>query len=128
MSELPAAAPRVLLLDQDVALRQALCFSLPLDGYRVEAFGDPARFSDHLDLANHDAVIIGHAPPAIHAAPLVERIRSKDPATAILLTATHPTADLLRLTRRHRALLVEKPLLEDSLLQALQSALARQTP
>jgi DNA-binding response OmpR family regulator len=125
MSELPAAAPRVLLLDQDVALRQALCFSLPLDGYRVEAFGDPDRFSDHLDLAAHDAVIIGHAPPAIHAAPLVERIRSKDQASAILLTATHPTADLVRLAKRHRALLVEKPLLEDSLLQALQSALAR---
>ncbi len=123
MSELPAAAPRVLLLDQDAALRQALCFSLALDGYRVEAFGDPASFSERLDLAAHDAVIIGHAPPAIHASALVERIRSKDPATAILLTVTHPTADLVRLAQRHRAHLVEKPLLEDSLLQALQSAL-----
>lgn len=123
MSELPAAAPRVLLLDQDAALRQALCFSLALDGYSVEPFGDPARLSERLDLAAHDAVIIGHAPPAIHASVLVERIRSQHPAIAILVTATHPTADLVRLAQRCRAHLVEKPLLEDSLLQALQSAL-----
>ncbi|NQE61303.1 response regulator [Caulobacter sp. RHG1] len=128
MSELRAAAPRVLLLDQDAALRQALCFSLALEGYRIEAFGDPAQFLKRLDAADHDAVIIGHAPPAIHAAPLVQRIRSEDPATAILLTATHPTADLVRLAQRRRAHLVEKPLLEDSLSIALQSALARQTP
>lgn len=122
---LPASAPRVLVLDQDAAVRQSLCFSLSLDGYRVEPFGDVSSFTGRLNTGGADAVIIGHAPPLIQAPDLVRRVRACSARTAVLMTATHPSAELNRLARQDRVALIEKPLLGDALLQALDAALAR---
>lgn len=122
---LPDSAPRVLVLDQDAAVRQALCFSLALDGYRVEPFGDPRSFARRLDAEDVDAVIIGHAPPSIRGPQLVEQVRARNALTAVLMTATNPTAELSRTAREDRVALIEKPLLGDALLQALDAALSR---
>jgi DNA-binding NtrC family response regulator len=122
---LSASAPRILVLDQDAAVRQSLCFSLSLEGYRVEPFGDPVSFGGRLDDAEVDAVIIGHTPPLIQAPDLVRRVRARSARTAVLLTATHPTAELARLARQDRVALIEKPLLGDALLRTLETALAR---
>jgi DNA-binding response OmpR family regulator len=122
---LPAFAPRVLVLDEDAAVRQSLCFSLSLDGYRVEPFGDAGSFAERLHDGEVDAVIVGHAPPLIQAPDLVRRVRAHSAQTAVLLTVTHPTAELNRLARQDRVLLIEKPLLGDALLQALDAVLAR---
>lgn len=118
-------APRVLVLDQDAAVRQALCFSLALDGYSVEPFGDTRSFAQRLDADAVDAVIIGHAPPTIKGPQLVEQVRARNTRTAVLMTATNPTAELSRAAQRDRVSLIEKPLLGDTLLQALDAALAR---
>lgn len=126
MSHAPLlSAPRVLVLDQDVAVRQALCFSLALDGYSVEPFGDTRSFTRRLDAGTVDAVIIGHAPPAIRGPQLTEQVRARNALTAVLMTATNPTAELSRNAVRDRVVLIEKPLLGDALLQALDAALAR---
>ena len=117
-------APRVLVLDQDAAVRQALCFSLALDGYSVEPFGDARSFAQRLDGEPVDAVIIGHAPPSIRGLQLVEQVRARNARTAVLMTATNPTAELSRTALRDHVSLIEKPLLGDALLQALDAALA----
>ena len=118
-------APRVLVLDQDAAVRQALCFSLALDGYAVEPFGDSRSFAQRLDAEAVDAVIIGHAPPSIRGLQLVEQVRARNTRTAVLMTATNPTTELSRAALRDHVALIEKPLLGDALLQALDAALAR---
>ncbi|USQ94465.1 response regulator [Caulobacter sp. RL271] len=118
-------APRILILDQDAAVRQALCFSLALDGYAVEPFGDPRSFTQRLDTEVVDAVIIGHAPPTIRGPQLVEQVRARNASTAVLMTATNPTTELSRAAQRDRVSLIEKPLLGDALLQALDAALSR---
>jgi len=120
-----SSAPRVLVLDQDAAVRQALCFSLTLDGYAVEPFGDSRSFTQRLDAEAVDAVIIGHAPPVIRGPQLVERVRARNAGIAVLMTATNPSAELSRGAQRDRVSLIEKPLLGDALLQALDAALAR---
>lgn len=119
----PVRAPRVLVLDQDRAVRQALCFSLGLEGYGVEPFGDAESFANRLQAGGADAVIIGHAPPAIAGPALVRAARQAKDGLAILMTATHPTADLRRAARRDGVSLIEKPLMGDALLQALEAAL-----
>lgn len=119
------SAPRVLVLDQDAAVCQALCFSLTLDGYAVEPFDDPRSFAQRLDAESVDAVIIGHAPPVITGPQLAEQVRARNARTAVLMTATNPTAELSRTAQRDRVSLIEKPLLGDTLLQALDAALAR---
>lgn len=126
MSTAPSpTAPRVLVLDQDAAVRQALCFSLALDGYSVEPFGDTRSFAQRLDAEAVDAVIIGHAPPSIRGPQLIEQVRARNAVTAVLMTATNPTAELSRIALRDHVALIEKPLLGDALLQALDAALAR---
>lgn len=119
----PVRAPRVLVLDQDRAVRQALCFSLGLEGYGVEPFGDAESFANRLQAGGVDAVIIGHAPPAIAGPPMARAARYAGDDIAILMTATHPTADLRRAARRDGVSLIEKPLMGDALLQALEAAL-----
>jgi DNA-binding response OmpR family regulator len=119
----PARAPRVLVLDQDTAVRQALCFSLGLEGYRVEPFGDAESFANRLHAGDVDAVIIGHAPPAIAGPPLARAARHAGQGVAILMTATHPTTDLRRAARVDGVSLIEKPLMGDALLLVLEAAL-----
>ena len=116
-------APHVLVLDQDMAVRQALCFSLGLEGYGVEPFGDVESFRRRLGFGAVDAVIIGHAPPAIAGLATASAARRSRGDVAILMTATHPTADLRRAARADGVSLVEKPLMGDALLQALEEAL-----
>lgn len=119
----PVRAPRVLVLDQDAAVRQALCFSLGLEGYGVEPFGDAEGFANRLHAGGVDAVIIGHAPPGIAGPALAKAVKQADDGVAIVMTATHPTTDLRRAVRLGGVSLVEKPLMGDALLQALQAAL-----
>lgn len=119
----PVRAPRVLVLDQDAAVRQALCFSLGLEGYGVEPFGDAERFAHRLHAGGADAVIIGHAPPAIIGPALARTVRDAGDHVAILMTATHPTVDLRRVAHLENVSLIEKPLMGDALLQALEAAL-----
>ncbi len=121
----PSPRPqRVLVLDQDVAVRQALAFSLALEGYSVEAFGAPDALLTRLRAGAADAVIIGHAPPAIRAPLIAQRVRSLASDAAVVITATNPSAELRRDADLARAALTEKPLLGDALLEALQAALA----
>ena len=68
-------------------------------------------------------MIIGHAPPAIAGPALARAARQAKDSLAILMTATHPTADLRRAVRLGGVTLIEKPLMGDALLQALEAAL-----
>jgi DNA-binding NtrC family response regulator len=120
----PPPLRRVLVHDQDVAVRQALAFSLALEGYSVEAFGAPDTLLTRLRADSADAVIIGHAPPDIRAPLIAQRVRSLVANAAVVITATNPSAELRRNAHLAHAALTEKPLLGDALLETLKAALA----
>lgn len=113
------------MIDEDAALRQALSFSLGLEGYRVETFAATPTFFARLRAGAAEAVIVGHAAPAIDALALIELVRGLFPDIVMVVTATHPSADLRRKTEQSGALLIEKPLLDDDLVDTLRAALTR---
>ncbi|WP_297510408.1 hypothetical protein [uncultured Caulobacter sp.] len=124
---LPQAQPdaRVLVIDQDAAVRQALSFSLAMDGYRVETFAATPELSSRLRDDGAEAVIVGHAAPAIRAPLVFDLVRDLAPAAVMVVTATHPSAELRRGAEAAGAWLIEKPLLDDTLRDTLRTALGR---
>lgn len=120
----PSDAPAVLILEEDHELGQALCFSLALEGFRLETFDEARPFLTRAASAPFDAAILGHAPPTIDALDVAAKVRDQTPDAPLLVTATNPTGLVRRQIRQLRLVLVEKPLLGDALAEALKARLA----
>lgn len=109
------------LLDHDPAVCSALKFSLELEGYRVFTFEESADLRRAIRDERFDGLIIGHAPPAVVAPDLLGRWPQESPRPPTVLTATNPTSDLRRFVDKVGAALIEKPLLNDALIEALRT-------
>lgn len=113
--------PSVALLDHDPAVCSALKFSLELEGFQILTFEDPDTLRQALRKRAFDALIVGHAPPAITAPELLDQWPEGAPRPPTVLTATNPTSNLRRFADRVGAILIEKPLLSDALVEALRA-------
>ncbi|HJV40347.1 hypothetical protein [Caulobacter sp.] len=113
--------PSVALLDHDPAVCSALKFSLELEGFQIMTFEEPETLRQALRKQAFDALIVGHAPPAIAAPELFDQWPAETPRPPTVLTATNPTASLRRFADKVGAILIEKPLLSDALVDALRA-------
>ena len=87
---------RVLIVDDEPAVRAALDRALRLDGYEVELAADGREALDRLGDVRHDAVVLDVAMPGIDGLEVCRRLRS-DPRTGripvVMLTARATEAD-----------------------------------
>jgi two-component system, OmpR family, response regulator MprA len=79
---------RVLIVDDEPAVRAALDRALRLDGYEITLAADGREALDHLADSRHDAVVLDVAMPGIDGLSVTRRLRAKGlPVPILLLTA-----------------------------------------
>src|SRR5262249_45427589 len=117
------AQPVVLVVDADSALRSALKFSLEVEGFQVCGFRDAAAVLAEKNLPANSCLVVESKLPDMPGLALIAALRGKRRSVPAILTSTHPDRQLKRRADAAGVKLVEKPLLNEDLIEAIRAAL-----
>ncbi len=118
--------PNIVLVDDDIALRTALTFTLELDGFVVMALGSG---EDLLNCTLPDApacLVLDQNMGGLTGLDSLAQLRSRAIDLPALLITSHPRQSVRDAAAALGAVIVEKPLLGDALLSEIDAALKRQ--
>ena len=116
-------------MDDDAAVRHSLKFALELEGLDVRLYEDAAHLLGEAAMPVSGCLVVDHVMPGMDGVELVEGLRGRQVALPAILIAARVTEGLRR--RAARAgfnLVLEKPLVDGSLLAGIHEALARGRP
>ena len=84
---------RVLIVDDEPAVRAALDRALRLDGYEITLAADGREALDHLADARHDAIVLDVAMPGIDGLQVCRRLRDAGDRTPVLMLTARDAVD-----------------------------------
>ena len=115
---------KILLVDDDPAVRASLAFSLELEGFSVETFSCAKELAARTDLPDTGCLVLDYRLPGMDGLSLLEALRRRRVALPAILVAFAPARELVARAGEAGAMIVEKPLLCDALSAAVCAALA----
>jgi FixJ family two-component response regulator len=117
--------PLVYVVDDDVAVRRALAFTLDLEGFAVESCGSAEALLG-LELQTARAfLVIDERLPDLSGLQALKRLRGRGVRLPAVLVTSHPTAALRAAATAAGAPILEKPLLGETLVQAVREGLGQ---
>jgi FixJ family two-component response regulator len=120
----PSETPVVLLVDDDPAILGSLRFLLEAEGFEVRAFASGAELLALEHLPRSGCLVTNLEMPGMTGLDLHERLRARQASLpTILITGRYHAALRARAAAAGVALTVEKPLLDDTLLDGIRRAL-----
>ena len=125
ISPSPAASQGlVLIVDDDQAVRDALKFALELDGLSVETCGGGEDLLRHPRLAQARCLVLDYVMPGMNGLAVMTELKRRDLAVpVIMITAPLSREIVRRAIAAGVAGILEKPLLEDALLERIRRVL-----
>src|SRR5918998_1147199 len=84
---------RVLIVDDEPAVRAALDRALGLDGYDVELAADGKEALDRMADVRHDAVVLDVAMPGVDGLQVCRRLRDAGDRTPVLMLTARDAVD-----------------------------------
>ena len=115
------AATKILLVDDDPAIRSSLQFSLELEGFDVDAFACAESVIEQPALAAPGCLILDYRLPGMDGLSLLGELRERGIVAPAVLITSNPTRLLRRRADEAGVSLVEKPLLSDALTTTVRS-------
>lgn len=109
----------ILLVDDDAALCEAIAFSLEIEDYVVRAYGSGEAALGGEPQPGGDCVIIDYRLPGMDGLELLARLRARGLRCPAIMITSNPSKRLRLKVKDAGASLVEKPLLCDSLVDAI---------
>ena len=122
--ELANPRPVIIVVDDDRAVRNSLKFSLEIEGFSVHTYADSRELFQDENLAESSCLVIDHCLPGMTGLDAIARLREKRVLVPAILITTHPTPAMTERAREACVPMVEKPLLENGLLEQIQAAVA----
>jgi len=120
--------PVIFVVDDDVAVRSSLKFSLEIEGFSVKAYPEAANLLAEADLPSAGCLVLDYNLPGMNGLALLKRLRERGISMPALLITTHPSLALRERAAAAGIRIIEKPLLNNALLEGLREALARLPP
>jgi two-component system response regulator FixJ len=111
------------VVDDDPAVRGSLQFSLELEGYEVRVFSDARELLNDPAIAHFDCIIIDRNLPTFDGLELAVQLRDRSVFVPVILTTSQPSEFLARRARSAGISIVEKPLLDNALVERIQALL-----
>ena len=119
----PTQSPLVHLVDDDEAVRASLSLLIGTVGLRVEAWADPQDFLARFDGSGVGAVVLDVRMPGVGGLQVLERLQARGIDHPVIMLTGHGTVDMCRRAFKGGAAeFLEKPVHDEALLEALQSA------
>lgn len=81
----------ILVVEDDMALREALCDTLTIAGYRADGTGDGLAALERLDRSAYDLVVSDVQMRAMDGYTLLKNIKNKHPDVPVLLMTAYGT-------------------------------------
>ena len=123
-----AVARKILVVDDDPGIRDALRMILEYEGYGVLTAGDGKTALSSLDTERVDAVLLDIKMPGMDGLETLDRIAEREAAPPVLMISGHgDIATAVEATRRGAVDFLEKPPERERILISLANALSRNT-
>jgi two-component system response regulator FixJ len=110
----------VVVIDDDLAVRSSLEFSLEIEGLTVRSFATGAELLNAGDLTLCDCFVVDQKLPGMTGLELIARLRDRHISAPAILITSHPSALLREFAERADIPIVEKPLLGNVLLDKIR--------
>jgi len=115
----------VVLLDDDAAVLSSLSFALEVEGFLVQAYQDAAELLAAVDAQDAACLVLDFYLGRTDGLDVLELLRARGVSAPAILITTNPSAMLRSRARQAGAALIEKPLLGNTLLDAIRAAMAK---
>ena len=123
-----APPPKLLLVDDDPAVRESLKFSLELEGFAVDAFDSGETVVACHMLARYACLVLDYRLPGIDGLSLLGVLREHGETCPAVIITSNPTRAMRQRTADAGAVLIEQPLLSDSLTTAIRQLIHGANP
>lgn len=114
----------VLIVDDDQAVREALKFTLELDGLCVDTCGGGAELLRHPSLPQAGCLVLDYLMPGMNGFAVISELKRRNISIPVIMITAPLSRDVeRRATAAGVAGVLEKPLLEDVLLNKIRHVL-----
>jgi two-component system response regulator FixJ len=111
----------VYVVDDDVAVLNALKFSLGIDGYDVSTFTSGTEFLKVADHVDDGCLVVDYHLPDINGMDLAQLMRARGMKSPVILITSQPGPAVLRRAFDAGFRVIEKPLMDATLRNAIRS-------
>lgn len=119
-------SPLIHLIDDDAAVRDSIALLIGTVGLKVQPWSDPQAFLREFDRASIGAVIVDVRMPGISGITVLEKLKAEGVDQPVIMLTGHGTVELCRRAFKSGAAeFLEKPVDDQQLLDALQTAVRR---
>lgn len=115
--------PTVVIVDDDAAVVSSLRFALETEGVAVRGYGTAAALLADIDPSSTGCLVLDYLLPDIDGLELLRTLRAMGVSAPAILITTNPGPTLRRRAETERVAIVEKPLLGNTLVDAIRSSL-----
>jgi len=117
-------SPVVCVVDDDAAVRNALQFSLEVEGLSVRAHDGAANLLGDPELPSCHCLVVDYRMPVMDGLELVAALRARGIAAPVIMIASRVTRDLrVRAAKLGIRRVIEKPMPDGELQRAIQAAI-----
>lgn len=117
--------PTILVVEEDASLRHSMRFSLAVEGFVVRTYANGNELLGVAELPDRGCLVVDYHLPDMTGLDLVASLRNRHIALPIILITTNPTAMVRRRAEEAGVPMIEKPLLGDSLIRGIVTALTQ---
>jgi two-component system, LuxR family, response regulator FixJ len=110
----------VIVVSDDLAVRNSLKFWLEIEGLTVRGYVSGADLLDAGDLARCDCYVVDQKTSAVSGLDLIAQLRDRHFTAPAILIASHPSRSLREQAEKADIPIVEKPLLGNGLLDKIR--------
>jgi len=119
-SELSAPGFVVIVLDDDLAVRNSLKFSLEIEGFTVRSYATGAELLGAGDPAPCGCLVVDQHMPGMSGLDLIDLLRSRHFSAPAILITSDPSPSVRERASKASVPIVEKPLLGNALLRQIR--------
>jgi len=121
--ELSKSNATVIVIGDDLAVRNSLKFWLEIEGLAVRSYATGADLLSAGDLARCDCYVVDQKISATSGLDLIAQLRARDVTAPAILIASHPSLSLRERAEKADVPIVEKPLLGNGLLDKIRDVI-----
>jgi two-component system, LuxR family, response regulator FixJ len=109
----------VVVVDDDPAVRNSLQFSLEIEGFTVRSYANAAELLGLSELPYCNCLVVDQRLPGMNGLDLIAALRARHLAAPAILITSQPSVAVSERAAKTDVLIVEKPLLGNSLLDKI---------